>query len=554
MDIKIKENFENWIKNAPKNIVEEIKSYDEEKMEFAFGGELSFGTAGIRGIIGYGSSLLNEFIIAKYSLAYGKMLIKKYGFQAKENGIIIAHDNRRNNILFTETAAEVISALGIPVFLFKDNELQPTPLLSYAISKGNYVGGINITASHNPPEYSGMKVYNHNGMQMLPSETDIIVQYSKENVNIFNIEKSKKLINELSESIVKQYEDTILNMIPFKQYNEEKKIKVVFTSQHGTAGKIAINLMDKMKVNYKLVKEQMDPDPEFTNTPSPNPQNPDSFIMARKLGDEFGADVLFCTDPDADRFGIEVKHKGKWVHIDGNQLPLIQIEYKLKKLKAMNYLHHGDFLIKSVVTSKAAELIAAKYGVKVYDNLTGFKWLISESFVHEMQGNEALFIWEESYGSTVRSFTRDKDSFQALVQVIELANEYLEKGKTLVDVLNDIFEVIGYWTSPQLQLKFNGIKAMIEMNQIVENARKLKIGDKIEGFEIIDVIDFSKGYKHFYKDNFVQILFDNDARVTVRPSGTEPILRIYFDIKGDSKSEAEIKLNKLKKYFEKLNI
>ncbi len=547
-----KNNYKYWIENAPKNVVEQISNYSDEEKILAFSNELSFGTAGIRGVIGYGSGLLNEYLIAKYAYAYARTLITKYGDVAKEQGIIIAHDNRRNNILFSETAAEVISALGIPVFFFENNELQPTPLLSFAISKGNYVGGINITASHNPPEYSGLKVYDHTGTQMLPSDTDKIIEHSKDIENIFKIKKSKDKVSELSSSIVNQYMDTILNLIPFDNIKEEKDLKVVFTAQHGTAGKIATSLMKRMNVKFDLVKEQMDPDPEFTNTPSPNPQNPDSFIMARELGSKVDADVLFATDPDADRFGIEVFHKGEWVHIDGNQLPLIQINYKLKRLKEINYIHPSDFIVKSVVTSKAAESIASLYGIHVYDSLTGFKWLINESFKHEMQGNECLFTWEESYGSTVRSFTRDKDSFQALVQVIEIVDYYKKQGKTLVDVLDSIYQIIGYWYSPQKQIRFDGINAMDQMNAIVEKSRKFKSGDMISKFEITEVIDFGEGYKNLPKDNFVQLVLDNKYRVTVRPSGTEPILRIYFDISSDSMEQSKQIHKELEKYFENM--
>lgn len=547
-----KDNYKYWIENAPQSVIDELHTLTEEEKELAFTDELEFGTAGIRGIMGYGTAKLNEFMMAKYSLAYGKALLHKYGNIAKKEGIVIAHDNRRNNILFSETAAEVISALGIPVFFYKGNELQPTPLLSYTLSKGNYVGGINITASHNPPEYSGFKVYDHTGTQMLPNDTNEVIKFSKEDVNIFKIPRNKVNVKELSPSIVNQYIDTILNLIPFEPIDEDKKLKVVFTAQHGTSGHIATTLMDRMKVQYDLVEEQMTPDPDFSNTASPNPQNPDSFIMARELGDETEADVLFATDPDADRFGIEVKHKGKWVHIDGNQLPLIQINYKLHKLKEMNYLHHGDFIVKSAVTSKAAENIAHYYGVHSYDSLTGFKWIITESFKHEMQGNECLFAWEESYGSTVRSFTKDKDSFQALVQVIEIAEMYKKKNKTLVDALDEIYEVIGYWHSPQIQFKFDGLGAMDKMNAIVTKARGFKEGEVIEGFTITEVIDFAKGYNGLPSDNFVQIVFDDEYRVTVRPSGTEPILRVYFDVVAESKEEAIKIFEKLESYFQGL--
>ncbi|NQX83245.1 MAG: phospho-sugar mutase [Mycoplasmataceae bacterium] len=539
-----KKNYKYWLENSPKKIKNIIESYNEKEKKLYFSNNLTFGTAGLREVIGYGSSLINEFNIAKYSLAFAKFLLSKYGNSAKEYGVVIAHDNRRGNILYSETAAQVISALGIPVFLFDKNNLQPTPLLSYAIVKGNYVGGLNITASHNPPEYNGFKIYNHTGTQMLPKDTNSILKFSNEDINIFKIKKNNKNIYFLSKSIESQYLRTVLQLIPFKSLEKPKNIKVIFTSQHGTAVPFAKEILTKMKVEYYFVKEQMKPDPEFSNTESPNPQDPRSFILARKYGDKYDADVLFCTDPDADRFGIEVKHKGKWIHINGNQLPLIQLDYKLSELKKLNYLNPGDFIVRSVVTSTAGDRIAANYNVQVYENLTGFKWLIFESFKHEMQGNECIFAWEESYGSTIRSFTRDKDSFQALVQVIEIVDMYKKENKTLVDVLQRIYEEIGFFETSQIQSKFIGVNAMQKMNEIINKVRTYNVGDKIKEFEIIEIRDFAKGYKNLYKDNFIMLIFDDDVKVTLRPSGTESTLRKYFDVPGTNKELTRIKIRR----------
>lgn len=545
-----KENYKYWIENMPKELVPQVESFSDKEKEEYFGNEISFGTAGLRGIMGYAPKLMNEFNIAKYSLAMGKMLLNKYGDIAREHGVVIAHDNRRNNILFSETAGKVFSGLKIPVFFFEDNKLQPTPLLSYTIAKGSYIGGINITASHNPPNYSGFKVYDHTGTQMLPEQTDLILSYSKEDVNIFNIEMNEEYINYLSSSIEAQYEQSILEQIPFKPLTEKKDIKVIYTAQHGTAGKLAERILKKMGVDFEMVKEQLEPDPEFSNTESPNPQDPKSFILAREYGDKYNSDVLFCTDPDADRFGIEVKHNGKWVHINGNQLPLIQLEYKLRKLDELGYLNKGDFIVRSVVTSRAADRIAELYDVTVYENLTGFKWLISESRKHEQMGNESLFIWEESYGSTVKTLTRDKDSFQALVQVIEIIDEYKKKGMTLVDALDEIYKKIGYFETSQIQKRFEGSDGMKKMNALLDKARKINDGDMIGEYRILNVIDFAKGYKDFFKDNFVMFELENDMVVTLRPSGTEPMLRMYFDVPGQNKEKTKKTIRELEKLFQ----
>jgi len=546
-----KKKYDYWIENVPKSIKKNIESFTLEEKKDLFSKELNFGTAGIRGIMGYAPSLLNEFIIAKYSLAYAKTLLQKYGKSAKENGIIITHDNRKNNILFSETAAKVISAKGIKVFFFFENELESTPLLSYTIAKGNYVGGINITASHNPPEYSGFKIYDHTGTQLLDEITNKIIKFSKEDVNIFKIKKSCKNIIYLNKGIENQYVHSILNLVLFDTKNLDKNnLKVIFTSQHGTATPIAEKILKKLNVDYHLVKEQSYPDPNFINTKTPNPQNPDSFIMAREYGDKYNADVLFSTDPDADRFGIEVMHNGKWVHINGNELPLIQLEYKLRKLNELDYIKKGDFIVRSIVTSHASDKIAKKYKVIVYQSLTGFKWIINEAFKHEMHGDECLFAWEESYGSTIRTFTRDKDSFQALTQVVELMSEYKKEGKTLVDVLENIYSEIGYYKSNQIQLNLEEKNSKNKMDNILNLFRNKDIGDKIiNDIKITDKWDFKKGYKDFPKDNIIILWLNKDSKISIRPSGTEPILRIYLDIYGRTEKECNSILDDLISYF-----
>lgn len=547
-----KANLNYWKENAPKNVLESIEKFTQEELEWYFAKDLEFGTAGMRGVMGYAPGLMNEYLIAKYSLAYGKALLEKYGSEAKENGVVIAHDNRSNNILFSETAAKVISALGIPVYFFEGNKLQPTPLLSYTIAGSNYVGGINITASHNPPEYQGYKVYDHTGVQILPDFVDIIVKYANEDINIFNIKQSNKLIKYLSKGIEKRYIKTIIDNIPFEGKVDRSDVKVVFSPQHGTAYKLGEAIMKKMNVTYTMVKEQSNPDSEFTNTLSPNPQNPDSFILSREYGDKLNADVLFCTDPDADRFGVEVKHNGKWEHITGNHLPLIQINYKLMKLKEIDYISEGDFIVRSVVTSNQADRLAEKYGVDVYKSLTGFKWLMNESFKHELTGSEALFVWEESYGSIVRTFTRDKDSFQALAQVIEIIKYYKDRGMSLIDGLNEIQDEIGYYLAPQDTLRIDGKDGMEKMFSIIDKFKSTKVGDKFKTLEVTKVADFSKGYKHYPKDNILMIRFNNEHSLAVRPSGTEPLLRFYFNGVGNSRSEAKTKIKMLRDFVAKV--
>lgn len=548
-----KKNYTYWSKYAPKEIKTIINDYSIQERKIFFSFDLEFGTAGIRNKMGYGSNKINEFTVAKYSYAFGKLLLKKYGDVAKKTGILIAHDNRKNNILFSTIAAKTIMNLNIPVTFFKNNELQPTPLLSYSIFKKKFIGGINVTASHNFAEYNGLKMYNHYGSQLSTSESNIVLKEAKKIANIFNIKQSNNKINEITKEIEDQYVDDILNKILFKKFNQQRKnFKVIFTPQHGTATNIAQKILKKMNVDFILVEEQAFPDENFINTKSPNPQDEDSFILAREYGSKNNADIIFCTDPDADRFGIEVFHNNNWIHIDGNQLPLIQLNYKLKMLNEKNKLNERSFVVKSIVTSKAIYEIVKKYpNVKIYESLTGFKWIIDKVLMHIENDEKFLFAWEESYGSINEIFTHDKDSFQALAQIIEIAYECKKNNHTLVDELKKIYDEIGFWYSPQIKLSLEENENLSKkLNNLSSLFKKIKIGSTInKDYILTNVVDFSKGYKNFEKNNIIMFEINSNHLVTFRPSGTEPTLRIYFDICGSSKENSFEIFKILKEYF-----
>lgn len=536
--------YKEWYSYAPLEIKQKMNQMSSAEISECFKNDIQFGTAGMRGVIKFGAAYINEYTLARASLSYGKYLIKKFGKKAKTNGVVIAHDNRRNKILFSNVTANTLSALGIKVFFFPLNKLQPTPLLSYVIAKGNYVGGINITASHNPPEYNGFKVYDESGKQLGTRETNQIQKNIKQITDVFNIKQNSKNVSFLDNKIITSYINTILKLVPFYVAKKYPELKIIFTPQHGAATRIAKKLLQETGVKYQFVIEQMKEDSNFSNTKSPNPMNIEAFDLAREYGNKFNADILFSTDPDADRFGVMVKHKNKWIFVDGNQLPVIQIYWKLSKLSEINYIKRGDFIVRSVVTSNFADKIAKDFNVKVYETLIGFKYIIDVVLKKEALGHNSLFAWEESMGSVVRSFTRDKDSFQALVQVIEIAGHLKKQNKTLIDLYEEIEKKYGYHSSDQKQLQLSGENAILKMKKIISKYQNFKIGGYLAGLKITEVRNYLTGYKKLPKENFVTIFMGKNS-VSIRPSGTEPVLRIYGHGVGKSKQEANKNLKNI---------
>ncbi len=534
-----------WLTKAPASVRSKLRSYKPEKIDERFGIPISFGTAGMRGRMGLGTSAINHFTLGAASYAYGKWLKKKYGSAVKTKGVLIAHDNRDNYKLFTKTVATVLSAQGIKVRFFKGNKLQPTPLLSYAIQKLGFIGGVNITASHNPPTDNGFKVYNADGKQLDTRDTKQIKKEMNNIKDIFNIKTNNKNCGYINNDIIKSYIKDVFS-IAFNRTQDRSDLRIIFTPQHGTALPIATKLMDKMKVTYKVVEEQADEDPLFSKTVSPNPENHEAFALAKKYGDKFKADILFSTDPDADRFGVVVRHKDKWVHIDGNMLPVIQLEWKLRKLNELDRLPNNSFMVRSVVTSSMGDKVAKKFDVRVFESLTGFKHIINDVIREEKNNKELIFAYEESFGSVIKSFTKDKDSFQALVQVIEIVHDLKHEGRTLVDAYDSLSKQYGYHGYEQLQIRFEGNNGSAQIKKVLEKYKATKVGVLFGGLKVKEVRDFSKGYKNLPKEDFVTLVMGENS-VTFRPSGTEPILRIYMYSFGKTKIEATKRLKKIKK-------
>ncbi len=498
------------------------KQYSKQEIEYWFGNIINFGTAGLRGKMEQGPNGINNITVANAANSFALYLLKEHQDDSLKYGIIIAHDNRNNGKEFSLLMAKILGHHKIPVKLFNNNDLASTPLLSYLIAQNNYVGGINITASHNPAEYNGIKLYDNDGKQLDSNHTALISKTFKKNIDIFLYKTDDQYITYFEPDIQKEYLERIIELSNASTYQD---VSLVFTPQHGTATSIAKPLFEKLKVNYLMVKEQTTIDPLFSNTKSPNPQDQEAFILAKEYGDKNNIDLLFSTDPDADRFAVVVKHNNQWVHLSGNELPIIQIYNKLQKPPSKNI-----FVVKSIVTSNYVNVFKEKYDFNIFESLTGFKNIIKVLLEQEQKGGSCLIAYEESSGSTLYSVTRDKDAFQALINVIQIYDELKNQDKTLVDYLNEIKEEFGYFISNQVVKKVDLINNPNGVKEFMKRFNSYKVNDLLGALKITNIVDFNLGYQNFEKSNLIMIEFDNSNRIIIRPSGTEPMIRIYVDL------------------------
>ena len=538
--------YKYWLENIPKEFKDELLDISEQTKYENFHTSLDFGTAGIRGKMGLGPNKINRFLISQNSYAFGKALIKLYGKKALKHGIVIFHDNRKFGKDFSLIAAQTLSALGIPVVLPKDNKLSPTPFLSYLISNNDFVGGINITASHNPKEYNGFKIYDETGKQADDEIIALLHEYTPK--KLFEIESNNDKVGILDSKYEKEYLDRLIKDVPLKKEQDRNNLVVIYGTNHGTALSIGEKVLKKTKVSYHIVSEQSFPSETFENVEFPNPQDIRSFELSKKYGDKYNADVLFLTDPDADRFGAMVKHKNEWVYLNGNQLPFLQIQYKIEQLsKQKNIDFSNFFVVRSIVTSRIADQIVKENGIEIFDSLTGFRSIFKVVEEQIKLNKKMFFAWEESNGSVVEPFVKDKDSFQSLYQITEMIFEHKKSGKTLVDILEESYDKYGYYIMDQVQKAFDSINGSQELQDFIAKYRKLSIGDELFGKKIKKIVDYKNGFQKFKPQNILFIYFENDSYICLRPSGTEPILRIYFDLKGEKRAILDTWFSQIKK-------
>lgn len=541
--------------NLDPQLKEELKSLSSEQLKDAFFQAVPFGTAGMRGLLGVGTNRLNVHTIRKANVAFAKYLLQYP--KTIEKGVAIAYDNRYMSKTFALESAKVLASFNIPSYVFK--ELRPTPELSFAVRKLGCVGGIVITASHNPKEYNGYKIYDENGCQLVPHLMDQViaeinsVEDELEIVVSLN-DKQTSLIHWLDVDMDDAYHQAVLGIQLYPKM-DKSNIKLVFSPQHGTAH-IGVNtLFNAMKVPFVEVLEQANPDPAFSNTKSPNPEEKQAYDLAIEYAKKEDADAVLTTDPDADRVGIVVKHQGEYHLLTGNQTGSIIIEYLLSSLKELNRLPKNGVIFNTVVTSDLGEKIANHYGVEVEKTLTGFKF-IGDKIASYEKTHEKSFImgYEESYGYLIESFVRDKDALQACVILAEAISYYKHQGLTLVDVLNQLYQNYGYHLEDQMSLTLTGEEGVNKIKAILNHFRESIIED-FAGIKVKSKEDYLKGIKYseslssvlnFPSSDVIKYAFEEGSWLAIRPSGTEPKCKFYFCILGKDFNQANEKYNAIK--------
>jgi len=543
-----KTEYRKWLdyKDLDAKLKDELLSSSEKDLEDMFYTTLSFGTGGMRGILGPGINRLNIYTIRRANNGLGQYLINTYESKDLLRGVVIAHDNRYMSKEFARESAKVLGAYGIKSYLFTD--LRPTPELSFAVRHLNALAGIVVTASHNPPNYNGYKIYDEYGCQYTPRYADVIVDYVNKTGDIFEIKtlnlkelEKNKLIEYIDEEIDKAYLDLVKSVTINKDL--PKPLKIVFTPLHGTSGYLGKRLMEEEGYIIYPVEEQMVNDPNFPTVKLPNPEEKSAFEYAIKLGHKKAADLLIATDPDADRLGIAVWHKEDYILLNGNQTGALLIYYILNEKQKKGILPDKGVVFNTIVTSDLGAKIARSFGMDVISTLTGFKFIGEQARYLEKEDREFIFGYEESYGYVINDGVRDKDSLQAILMISEAANYYLTKeSKTLYDKLLEIYEEYGYYLEGLKNIHLLGKEGQEQISRIMDYFRN-NPPEIINSRPIVKIEDFLLSERYVKgkietidldKSNVLKYYLDDESWFVLRPSGTEPKLKIYAGVIGDT--------------------
>ena len=526
---------------------------DKKEIEKRFYCELEFGTAGLRGILGAGTNRINKYIVRKTTQGYAEY-IKKCGPEACKRGIVIAHDNRRCSVEFCRETAGVLAANGIKAYVF--DALRPTPELSYAVRYLGAFGGVVITASHNPPEYNGYKLYDERGCQLIPEVNDkVVAEIAKIDdpltVKALTPEEAGDLFVTLGDDVDESYYRDVMSISV--RPDVKKDIKIVYSPQHGTGNVPVRTVLSRLGYDVIAVEEQCFPNTEFCNTPNPNPETDAAYELSIKYAKEHDADIVITTDPDCDRLGVAVKRDGEYVRMTGNQSAAVLLDYILSQKAEQGTLPTNGVMFNTVVTSDLGDRVCAKYGVSVEKTLTGFKFIGDKIYKHETDGDKVfVFGYEESYGCLIGDFVRDKDAVQASLMLCEAAAYYHEQGKSLLDVLDDLFAEHGYFLDALDNFAFSGIDGSAKISALVDGLRNTPpttVGDvKVATLE--DYKSEAMKAQGFPSSNVLRFVLEDGSWVAVRPSGTEPKCKFYYSVVAPDKAKALIKLDVMRAVFE----
>ncbi len=559
-------NF-NELNSELKSELEQLKNNDKN-LEEAFYKDLEFGTGGMRGEIGAGTNRMNIYTIRKASAGLAAF-IEENGDEAKQRGVAIAYDSRHKSPEFAMEAAKTLATRGINTYVFE--ELRPTPELSFAVRHLHAFAGIVITASHNPPEYNGYKVYGADGGQLPPDSADTVIAKVNEIENELNIEvqdeqelKGKGLINMIGPEVDRAYLEKLMTISENPGLSDETDVKIVFTPLHGTANIPVRNGLSAMKYqNVTVVKEQELPDPQFSTVKSPNPEEHAAFELAIREGKKIDADILIATDPDADRLGIAVKNEeGEYVVLTGNQTGSLLLHYILTQKKEKGTLPANGIVLKTIVTSELGRSIAASFGIDTIDVLTGFKFIAEKINEYDQTGeHKFLFGYEESYGYLIGDFARDKDAVQAALLAVEVCAYYKKKGMSLYEALLGVYEQYGYYQEGLRSLTLKG-KEGAELIQKTLAAFRAEPLTHLGSRSVAVSEDYLTGVSRkqngteeridLPKSNVLKYLLEDGSWVCLRPSGTEPKIKFYFGVNDKSFADSRKKLEELEKDFMEL--
>ena len=507
-----------------------------EEIEDRFWRDLEFGTGGLRGVMGAGTNRMNKYIIRKATYGYAKYLIDKYGNDISR-GIAIGYDSRNNSDAFAKEAALVMAKCGIKAYLY--DELMPTPTLSYTVSALGCIGGIVVTASHNPKEYNGYKVYDETGCQVLIDDANAIIAYVNAVTDIPAIEvmdENEAVEKGLLVSVPNEIYEGFIESVK-KQSHEigEKSAKIVYTPLHGTGNKPVRRVLSDLGYNVTVVREQEEKNGDFPTVASPNPENAEALDLGINLCREIGADLVLGTDPDCDRVGIAVNTKDGIKLFTGNQVGALLVDYVIKMNKAE--LDETSTVVKTIVTSELGAIIAKMNGLRVCEVLTGFKFIgdVMNSFDKNKNGKFVIG-YEESYGYLVGNHARDKDAVVASMLICEMASYYKNQGKTLVDVMEEIYAKYGYFLDKLDSFILKGIDGVEKIQGIMKEMRE-KGKALMPG--IATVNDYTQGLDGLPKADVLKFIFEDSSWVAIRPSGTEPKIKVYYSVKGTSREDAQ---------------
>ena len=562
------DEYKKWCESSEfdeetKNELLKIKD-DEKEIEDRFYKELEFGTAGLRGIIGAGTNRMNKYTVGKATQGLANYILEQ---KTEEKGVAISYDSRKMSKEFSMQTALILAANGIKSYLFEN--LRPVPELSFAVRKLGCTAGIMITASHNPPKYNGYKVYWEDGAQIVAPRDKEIIAKVRAVENFSEIKEmpqkeaeEKGLLNfigkEMDDKYIEKLKSLILNPEIVKE--QGKKIKVVYTPLHGTGNMVAERLLKEIGIeNLYVVPEQKDPDGNFPTVDYPNPEDPKAFSLALELAKKVDADVVLATDPDADRLGIYAKDSktGEYKNYTGNMSALLIAEYRISQMKEKNILPKNGMIITTIVSSNLTRAIGEYYNLKVYEVLTGFKNIGAiMRKAEENRDEKYVFGFEESYGCLIGDYARDKDGIAAVMALCEAACYCMSKGETLWDQMINIYKKYGYYKEEQVSIVREGAEGAEEIKQIMTNTRNKDI-EKIGKYKVLKFKDIEKDVEKdmatgnitktgLPKSNVLYYELEDNNWCCIRPSGTEPKIKLYMGIKGESEEDAKNKLQELK--------